>query len=327
MIGAVACGPGAARRWLLALVLVPLLAAAEPALLEEAQRLAGEGRHAAALDAVERYLAGSPDDPHGRFLEGVLLVETGRESEAIDAFDRLVRDHPELPEPWNNLAVLYAARGDYERARDALQQAINTHPAYAIAHENLGDIYARLASIAYDRALQLDDDNSAARSKLALVRELFSGTGAAAATPATTVASAAPAEAEGPAAAAVTPPPPPGQPLPGPVSAVRDAVLDWARAWSTQDVPGYLASYGRGFQPPGGVPRASWESERRERLLAPAFIELGLDDVDVEMRGVDRARVVFTQSYRSDTYADRVRKVLGMAREPGGWKIVSEVSD
>ena len=53
-------------------------------------------------------------------------------------------------------------------------QAINTHPSYATAHENLGDIYAKMASLAYTRALSLDTSNTAAKGKLALIDDLFS---------------------------------------------------------------------------------------------------------------------------------------------------------
>jgi hypothetical protein len=55
--------------------------------------------------------------------------------------------------------------------------AIRTHPSYATAHENLGDIYARLASQAYDKALQIDSSNSSAQNKLALIRDLMSTAG------------------------------------------------------------------------------------------------------------------------------------------------------
>jgi ketosteroid isomerase-like protein len=56
--------------------------------------------------------------------------------------------------------------------------AIRTNPSYATAHENLGDVYAKLASQAYNKALQLDAGNTAVAPKLALIRELFSTTGA-----------------------------------------------------------------------------------------------------------------------------------------------------
>jgi hypothetical protein len=53
--------------------------------------------------------------------------------------------------------------------------AIRTHPSYATAHENLGDIYAKLASQAYDRALQLDKSNAPLQTKLNLIKNIFEG--------------------------------------------------------------------------------------------------------------------------------------------------------
>ena len=35
-------------------------------------------------------------------------------------------------------------------------------------------------------------------------------------------------------------------------------------------------------------------------------------------------RVSFTQSYRSNTYRDRVRKAMRLAWEDGGWRILEE---
>ena len=52
--------------------------------------------------------------------------------------------------------------------------AIRTHPSYSIAHENLGDVYAKLASQAYDKALQLDSSNATTQTKLSMIKELIS---------------------------------------------------------------------------------------------------------------------------------------------------------
>ncbi|HMM73056.1 MAG TPA: tetratricopeptide repeat protein, partial [Rhodocyclaceae bacterium] len=144
---------------------------AEP--LQEATRLARQGQHAQALERVEQILAARPKDPSARFLKGLILSEQGRSADAIATFEKLSEDYPELPEPYNNLAVLYAQQRQYEKARASLEMAIRAHPSYATAYENLGDIYARLASQAYDKALQLDTGNVGAQSKLSLIREIF----------------------------------------------------------------------------------------------------------------------------------------------------------
>ena len=113
-------------------------------------------------------------------MKGLALAEQGETEQAKEVFLALTDDYPDLPEPHNNLAVLYAADGDYARARSALMHAISSHPSYATAHENLGDIYARMAGIAYGKALEIDSENQTARVKLAMVRELFSERGPAA---------------------------------------------------------------------------------------------------------------------------------------------------
>ena len=124
--------------------------------LQEVNQLFRQGQLDKALERVNAYLATQPKEARGRFLKGLILTEQNKPAEAIKVFTALTEDYPELPEPYNNLAVLYASQGQYDKARSALEMAIRTHPSYATAHENLGDIYAKMATQAYDKALQLD---------------------------------------------------------------------------------------------------------------------------------------------------------------------------
>ena len=144
--------------------------------LQDANKLFKQGLHAQAMEKVNAYLVTKPKDAQARFLKGLILAEQGNTADAITVFTRLTQDYPELPEPYNNLAVLYAGQGQYEKAKEELEMAIRTNPTYATAHENLGDIYAKMASQAYDRALQLEksNTNSNTKTKLALIHELFS---------------------------------------------------------------------------------------------------------------------------------------------------------
>ncbi|RTL47343.1 MAG: tetratricopeptide repeat protein [Rhodocyclaceae bacterium] len=149
-------------------------ASAAAAPFQEAQQLLKQGQYPQALEQVEKHLSDKPKDPQGRFLRGVILTEMGKTNEAISVFTKLTEEFPELPEPYNNLAVIYAQQKQFDKAKQALEKAIRTHPSYATAHENLGDIYARLASQAYDKALQLDSSNATAQTKLAVIRDLIS---------------------------------------------------------------------------------------------------------------------------------------------------------
>ncbi|GAB4120919.1 MAG: hypothetical protein Fur0026_12370 [Sideroxydans sp.] len=166
--------------------------------IQDANKLFKQGQLDQALSKVDAFLVTKPKDAQARFLKGLIVNEQGKPAEAIAIFAALTNDYPELPEPYNNLAVLYAGQGQYEKARVALEMAIRTHPSYATAHENLGDIYAKMASQAYDRALQLDKSNAGTQTKLALIRELFDKGARAAKSPDVVLADAAPASAAQP---------------------------------------------------------------------------------------------------------------------------------
>jgi Flp pilus assembly protein TadD len=288
--------------------------------VQEAAKLLKAGQHKQALDLVNKVLAAKPRDAQARFLKGLIFTEQGKSKEAIEIFTKLTQDYPELPEPYNNLAVIYASQGQYEKARAALEQSIRTHPSYATAYENLGDVYAKLASQAYDKALQIDSSNTAAKNKLSLVRELVGRP-----TPATTVA-AAPKE---PAKAPVVTEKPAAEKAPAAPDAsaeVVKAVNGWAEAWSKKDADAYLAYYAKDFKTPGGESRADWEKTRRARISAPKSISVSVASPKVTMTGADRASVSFRQNYRSDVLKANSQKTLVLVKSNGRWQIVEEKS-
>jgi tetratricopeptide (TPR) repeat protein len=307
--------------WLLIALAAALPARADD--VQDAARLLKAGQHKQALDLVNKALRAKPKDPQARFMKGLILTEQGNSREAIEIFTQLTKDYPELPEPYNNLAVIYASQGQYDKARAALEQSIRTHPSYATAYENLGDVYAKLASQAYDKALQIDSSNAAAKNKLSLVRELVGRP-----TPATVaVAPKEPAKPEPAKTAAVEKPKPaPEKPAADPQADILKAVNGWAQAWSKKDVDGYLSYYARDFKTPGGEARDSWEKTRRQRVTAPKSISVSLDSPKVTMNGADRATVTFRQSYKSDVLKSNSTKTLVMVKSDGGWKILEEKS-
>ena len=329
----------------------------------DVNKLMRAGQYAEALSRADAFLARSPRDAQMRFLKGVILTEQNKSAEAIAVFTKLTEDYPGLPEPYNNLAVLYAASGQYEKARMALDSAIRTNPSYATAYENLGDVHAKLASQAYDKALQLDSGNSAAKSKLTLVRSLVGNMNGAtakapAAAPAPTVVAKAPevaAPAPAPAKpavpatpaappAAVTAPAPAAKPAPAPQVAKQEtpksepkpaqndnderddvlrAVNGWAKAWSAQDVKSYLNYYGNDFQPPNGQQRKAWEEDRRSRIVGKGSINVKVEAPQVTVNG-NTATVKFRQVYVSDRLTANTRKTLVMAKHGGKWQIKQE---
>ena len=204
-------------------IALPALAAMEH---DEVDRLMQAGKLDEAMSRADAFLKDKPKDPQMRFLKGVIQLDTGKRAEAIAAFTQLTQDAPELPEPYNNLAVIYASQNQFDKARSALESAIRTNPSYATAQENLGDVYARLASQAYSKALQLDQNNTAVQPKLAVIRTLFTPAPAAGARSAAMAVAAAPeatrpvpaAKASVPSAAPSTPPAQAPAPAPAPVA-------------------------------------------------------------------------------------------------------------
>ncbi|MCX7248556.1 MAG: tetratricopeptide repeat protein [Burkholderiales bacterium] len=310
----------------------------------DVSQLLRTGKLVEALTKADAFLAGKPNDPQMRFLKGVIQRSSGKQAEAIATFTKLTEDYPELPEPYNNLAVLYAGKGEFDKARAALEMAIRTNPSYSTAHENLGDVYARLASQAYNKALQLDGANAAVPPKLALIRELFSpgnkgqrpsvtvaaaASAAAAAAPKPVASTTAAAPAAQPVAAT-----PPSAPAAKPAAASADsaaeqaaqeAVLAWAKAWSAKDLASYLGAYSKEFTPPGKQSRAAWEEDRRKRIVGKSSISVKLDNLDVSISG-NKAVAKFRQHYHAGALSVSSRKTLHLLKTGDRWQITKESS-
>lgn len=316
--------------------------------IQDANKLLKQGQHGPALVKIDAALAGKPKDAQARFLKAVILTEQGQTEESIRLLTALTEDYPELPEPYNNLAVIYAGQGQFEKAKVALEKALRTHPSYSTAHENLGDIYAKMASQAYDRALQLDRSKSSSSTKLALIKDVYNPTPkatsgkvqvasvntppapanttvAVASTPATTAASApiASATASKPVAtAAVTN----ANVQPASNAEVLSAVNKWALAWSSRNAKKYLSMYAKDFKTPNNEPRGNWEQQRRERISKPQPIVVTVSNAKVKLLNDSQASVSFVQFYRSGALKATTLKTLEMTKTNGQWQIQAELS-
>jgi tetratricopeptide (TPR) repeat protein len=348
---------------LFALAAALSLAAAHADEYSDVSQLLRAGKLAEAQARVDRHLAAKPRDPQMRFMKGVIQRDTGRLADAIITFTRLSEDYPELPEPYNNLATIYASQGQYEKARIALEKALHTNPSYATAHDNLSDIYAKLASHAYNKALQIGNADTDAQPKLALIRELSNSASAGqrvttpaptvqaavtppaptmAATPAkppapmppataaakpvvTATAQPAPASSVAPAAAPKAAATPQVAPADGPAREVEAAVRAWAKAWADKNMGGYLGAYGQEFAPPGQLSRSAWEQERRLRISGKTRISVSLLNLSVTTNG-NRAVAKFQQDYKADSLAVLSRKTLELVKTGDRWVIVKETS-
>jgi ketosteroid isomerase-like protein len=219
-----------------------------------------------------------------------------------------------------------------------------------------------MASQAYDKALQLDKSNTTAKTKLNLIKDLFpsgrpAGTSGNKGEPPARIATA-PAAISKPAppqpapttpkasepTVAVTKEPPvkAAPPKESPVAKaeaskeqaksaanqnpdeVLKAVTGWAKAWSANDVDGYLAHYAADFQTPKGVQRSNWEAQRKARIAKPRKIEVAIESPKVTFSQVNRVTVTFRQHYQSGGLKATSTKTLVMVKSGEKWLIQQE---
>lgn len=328
--------------------------------IQDINKLFKQNQHVQALKRVDTYLTSKPKDAQARFLKGLILTAQNKTNDAIGIFSSLTEDYPELPEPYNNLAVLYAGLGQYDKARGALETAIRNHPNYATAQENLGDIYAKMASQAYERTLQLDRNNTATQTKLALINNLFpKGKAAAPVIGATKQPASTPGTVSAPARAASsesesTSPGKPQTAIPGTTSTPSKAITfgpesaspnklanvkkpaasnnadalktlrEWADVWSSQNIKQYLAFYAADFKTPNGENRDDWETTSKARISTPKYIEIDISNEKVSFPDENHAIITFHQSYRSDYLNTSFDKFMLLVKINDKWFIQEE---
>ena len=274
---------------------------------DDIQLLINQGEYEKALLLTEKKLSVTKSDIKLQFMKGLVLTRLDQYHDAEEVFIQITVANPELPEPFNNLAVVYAAQGKYAEAEEALKNAINTHPSYATAHENLGDIYAKMASHAYNQALELDIRNTAAQEKLSLVKELiFSSTES----EKKVIPSVKKINLE--------------EDITLSEKAVEKIIKKWANSWTVQDVDSYLEYYGQEFIPPNRMRRDEWEQDRRRRITRPNYINVTLADIKIKPYKKGYVEVTLTQTYHSDIYSDRVKKQILMQKVSNKWLITQE---
>ncbi|MEY4920536.1 MAG: hypothetical protein RLZZ564_64 [Pseudomonadota bacterium] len=311
-------------------------------------QLIEKGEKEKAAQQIDQYLKVNPNDPQVIFIKGVVNAELGKYNEAIQAFTYLTEKHPSLPEPFNNLAVIYAELGDYDKAQKALESAIKTHPSYSTAHVNLGDLYTKRATVAYNKALDIDKTNVQAKTKLSLIKKLFNANDIKAPVApisqpvqiATNDVIKKPATVQ--AQAANSPAPTsnaqPSKNLPQEIPSIKNNmannsdseidsfVTEWAEAWSSKNITSYLAKYSSNFKTPTGESFSDWQESRRSRIVGKGIITVEVSGTNISRKGDSFARVTFKQKYTSNKLSQISSKTLILRKEGSGWFIEQEYS-
>ena len=90
-------------------------------------------------------------------------------------------------------------------------------------------------------------------------------------------------------------------------------------------MPGYLAAYGKDFDPPGNLSRPAWEEERRTRITGKSSISVKLENLSVSVTGA-KAVAKFRQDYKASGLSVSSRKTLDLVKAGNKWLIAKETS-
>ena len=105
------------------------------------------------------------------------------------------------------------------------------------------------------------------------------------------------------------------------------AIESWAKAWREQKPDAYIGAYANFFRPENGATHDAWAKKRRDRVSAPNYIRINIQNLRIRLKGEGRAVATFKQDYQSDSYQDSVKKTLYLEKIEDKWLIVREVSE
>jgi tetratricopeptide (TPR) repeat protein len=309
------------KRILIALVTIFFHCSVGFADVEKINKLIDAKKYPQAQQQIKNLLKEDKNNPQLLFIKGVLLSETNKIEKAIETFQALTESHPTLPEPYNNLAVLYAQIGDFDKAKASLEQAIKTHPSYATAHINLGDIYTRMASESYTQALQIDNQNKNAKTKLSSIKKLFGFQ------PLNKKIKLPQKKAESldtnedkkisgdntNSQKEVT------------INDVEFFIMEWKTSWETKDFAKYINFYSNKFINNKNQDFESYKKFRKPRIIGKKVININLENILIEKKdGFFLAS--FLQNYKADNIESSTQKKLFIQIEDGNLKITNEAS-
>lgn len=291
-------------------------------------------RNAEAIGVFQKLIETHPELPGPYNNLAVLYGNQGEYEKARQALELAIRTNPAYATAFQNLGDVYArlAGQAYKKAL-ALDKNDGVLPLKLAVVQNIFE-----SSVDPRKAPKPSTPPAATPAPAAAP----SPAPAAKPAPAPAVAAPAPAPATAPAPAVVAPTPTPAaKPAPAPAAkpeaskaensaaadrqAVENAMLAWAKAWSSRDMNGYYAAYAPDFK--GKSPsRKAWEQERRDRITSKKSIKVTLSDIKVKVSG-DKATVSLRQDYNSDALSVKSSKSFTLNRGRNGrWQISDETN-
>lgn len=297
-------------------------------------------RNAEAIGVFQKLIETHPELPGPYNNLAVLYGNQGEYEKARQALELAIRTNPAYATAFQNLGDVYArlAGQAYKKAL-ALDKNDGVLPLKLAVVQNIFE-----SSVDPRKAPKPSTPPAATPAPAPAPASTPVPTPAAAPSPAP-AAKPAPAPAvatPAPAPAVVAPAPAPAaKPAPAPAAkpepskaensaaadrqAIENAMLGWAKAWSSRDMNGYYAAYAPDFK--GKSPsRKAWEQERRDRITSKKSIKVTLSDIKVKVSG-DKATVSLRQDYNSDALSVKSSKSFTLNRGRNGrWQISDETN-
>ena len=135
----------------------------------------------------------------------------------------------------------------------------------------------------------------------------------------------APAATAPVARVAVAPTPAPAAAAPStPAEFAQQRLSDWAAAWRAKDVTRYMGFYSREFRASKAGGKSRWLADRRRLVGKKGPIDLQIGNVETNVVSPTRVETEFDQAYKSNDFADKMRKMLAWERIGDQWFIVRE---
>jgi tetratricopeptide (TPR) repeat protein len=280
--------------------------------INEIKLLLKNGKYKIAENIINGAIEENLNNPEILFYKGIIETNLGKTNQAIDTFRGLTERFPELPEPFNNLAVLYAEKGQFRLAKEILEQAIKTNPSYLTAHINLGDIFTKMASEAYNKALEIDKSNNIAITKLSMITQLFNYNPNTKNTVIDSINTKKEVKITKLSKKELK-------------KVILNSIENWKTAWESKDVESYFDSYSSNFIYPNNMTKSQWQKYRINRILPKKIISISISNIKFKFKK-EKIIATFTQNYKSGRLNQTSNKNLTFVAESGQWFIVEETS-
>ena len=279
---------------------------------EEIKIFLKNGNYKKAENLINKTIENNLNNPEFLFYKGILETNLSKTNQAIDTFRDLTERFPGLPEPFNNLAVLYAEKGQFRLAKEILEQAIKTNPSYLTAHINLGDIFTKMASEAYNKALEIDKSNNIAITKLSMITQLFNYNPNTKNTVIDSINTKKEVKITKLSKKELK-------------KVILNSIENWKTAWESKDVESYFDSYSSNFIYPNNMTKSQWQKYRTNRILPKKIISISISNIKFKFKK-EKIIATFTQNYKSGRLNQTSNKNLTFVAESGQWFIVEETS-